>query len=318
MLERPNPLLVVATTDANSAFVARLASDNPRSRTVRGISFCIHNFHTRPALGVGYASAMARVRLFHWNAAEAQTTLERLREGGHQVEYEERLLPGLLTSLRRSSPDAVVIDLSRLPSQGREIAVAIRGSKSTRHLPIIFAGGSPEKLRLIREQLPDANYCQPANACAALRAALKNVPTSPIVPVQMMDRFAARSVCQKLGIAEQKTVYLIDPPRGYEQILAPLPERVQFTEAEPATAAVTLWFVREPYALESSLHKYRSWAASTKFWIVWPKQKRGSKGGFTETLIREKAIAVGLVDYKVCSVDQIWSAMLFARTKAPG
>lgn len=259
---------------------------------------------------------MARIRLFHWNAAEAQATLDRLCAAGHETEYEEKLIPGLLTSLRRSPPDAVLIDLSRLPSQGREIAIAIRGSKSTRHLPIAFAGGAPEKLGQIRAQVPDATYCEPAKVCEAIRRALKNKHANPVVPVQMMDRFRARSVCQKLGIGEGRTVFLIDPPRGCETMLAPLPEGVQFTGDEPARAAVTLWFVRDRHALESAIGENRSLASSSKLWILWPKQKRGANGGITETLIRETAIAVGLVDYKVCSVDQTWSGMLFARKKA--
>ena len=259
---------------------------------------------------------MARIRLFHWKAAEAQATLDRLRTAGHEVDYQEQFLPALLSELKRSPPDAVLIDLSRLPSHGREVAVSIRGSKSTRHLPLVFAGGAAEKLEAIRTLLPDASYCEPEAICAAIQRALKDAPAKPVIPVQMMDRFAARTVCQKLGIGEGARVLLIDPPRDHESVLAPLPKGIQFIEDAHGGAAVTLWFVRDRHALESSLRENRRLASSSKLWIVWPKQKRGSRGGITETMIREDTIAVGLVDYKVCAVNETWSAMLFALKKA--
>ncbi len=264
---------------------------------------------------MGYAGPMARIRLFHWNEAEAQPTLERLRAGGHEIEYQEKLVSGLFSSLKRMPPDAVLIDLSRLPSHGLEVAIAIRGSKSTRRVPLVFAGGAPEKLEPIRAKLPDAVYCEPAKTCEAIRSALESSPANPVVPVQMMDRFGARTVCQKLGIGEGSTVRLIDPPRGLETILAPLPECAQFTEDESARAAITLWFVRDRYALEHPIRENRRLASNSKLWILWPKHKGKSKEGINETFIRETALAVALVDYKVCCVDQTWSGMLFARRK---
>jgi hypothetical protein len=55
----------------------------------------------------------------------------------------------------------------------------------------------------------------------------------------------------------------------------------------------------------------RKLAGRTKLWILW---RKGS--GVTQPFLRESAAAVGLVDYKICSVDGTWSAMLFARRKA--
>jgi hypothetical protein len=55
----------------------------------------------------------------------------------------------------------------------------------------------------------------------------------------------------------------------------------------------------------------RKLAARTKLWILW---RKGSS--VTQPFLRESAAEVGLVDYKICSVDATWSAMLFARRKA--
>jgi len=48
--------------------------------------------------------------------------------------------------------------------------------------------------------------------------------------------------------------------------------------------------------------------------VIWPKG--GQKAGITQQLIRESALAVGLVDYKICAVNDRWSAIAFARKKA--
>jgi DNA-binding response OmpR family regulator len=87
---------------------------------------------------------MARVRLFHWKAEEAKPLLTLLKAAGYSVDYKEPVIS--YREVRLSPPDAIVIDLSRLPSHGREVAVFLRGSKATRHVPIVFVGGEPEKL----------------------------------------------------------------------------------------------------------------------------------------------------------------------------
>jgi hypothetical protein len=58
-------------------------------------------------------------------------------------------------------------------------------------------------------------------------------------------------------------------------------------------------------------------AAETKLWILWPKQKpkASAAAAINQQLIRETAIAVGLVDYKVCAVNDTWSALAFALKK---
>lgn len=63
---------------------------------------------------------------------------------------------GLLTQLARRPPGVLVIDLDRLPSLGEDIGLAVRARRSTRRIPIVFAGGTPTKAELIRRLLPDA------------------------------------------------------------------------------------------------------------------------------------------------------------------
>ena len=101
---------------------------------------------------------MPRVLLIHQNAVEASERAKTLRAAAYDVTV---IVPqGLkfLRDVRRVIPDAIVIDIERLPSVGRDIGIALRMAKSTRNLPMVFAGGLPEKIAGIRMSLPDASY----------------------------------------------------------------------------------------------------------------------------------------------------------------
>lgn len=257
---------------------------------------------------------MPRIRLIHWKANEAAALLAVLRAAGHAVDYDEKADSEGFRAIRKSPPDAFAIDLSRLPSHGREVATFFRGQKATRHIPIVFVGGQPEKVEAIRKLLPDAVYTAPERLGTALRAALKNRPASPVVPAQMMERYAYRNAAQKLGMREGSTAALIDPPRNYASVIGEVPPGASLEEAleEPRAAAcpITLWFVHDAAGCREALPGMRKIAARTKLWILW---RKGSD--VTQPFLREAGAEVGLVDYKICKVDATWSAMLFARKK---
>lgn len=257
---------------------------------------------------------MARVRLFHWNAEEAKEFLRILRVAGHQVAYDARIAPGLAAKIRNSPPEAFVIALTRLPARGRDIAAFLRGRKATRHIPIVFLDGPPEKLEAVRRQIPDAVYTTLEHLGAALQVALAHPPATPVVPPQMMERYRARTAAQKLGLTPGAKVRLLDPPRDYAAVLGPLPEGVTFVENGSPDCAVTLWFVTDAGLYQARLPRARTLAGRTRLWILWPKGRPHS--GLTHQYLRETANSVGLVDYKICSVNDRWSAMAFARRKA--
>src|SRR5262245_23687284 len=97
--------------------------------------------------------AKQTVCLFHWKAEEAAPLIDKLRGAGYKVAYHER--PGGIAKKTLKEADAAVIDLSRLPSQGRAVAAWLRAGKSTRQIPLVFVGGEPAKVALIRKQIPD-------------------------------------------------------------------------------------------------------------------------------------------------------------------
>jgi len=266
-----------------------------------------------------------RLRLIHWNAEEARPLIAELEAAGHSVEHTSSIGSGIMKYLRASPPDAIVIDLSRQPSHGREIGVAIRNGKTIKHLPIVFIDGDPEKVAGVRKVLPDAVYVSSAhNGLAPVRAqtpwvrlvkTLRTVKpvSNPIVPLGMMERFGHRTTAQKLGIGRDMRAAAIDPPDDFERVIGPLPEGATLEENPREVLRLTVWFTHDPDSLLAGMRRMRALAAKSRLWILWRKNKAdGLDGG----LIRAAGIDVGLVDYKICSVDATWSGMAFAVKKA--
>jgi hypothetical protein len=256
---------------------------------------------------------MPRVRLFHWRADEAKPLIASLRAGGFTVDYPGDKANGDWRSLRQNPPLAAVIDLTRLPSHGRYVAAEMRASKSLRFIPIVFVDGDPGKVDAIRKQIPDAVY----TSGSRLTAALKRVkpPADPVIPPRMLNR-TDRTAAEKLGIKAGARVALIDPPADYMRVLGRLPKDVSLEEEAEETVPLTLWFVHEPDSYLSGLAAIRKRALTSRIWIVYRKQQaRQQPSGLTQGLIREAALAVGLVDYKVCSVNEAWTGLLFTRKK---
>jgi hypothetical protein len=250
---------------------------------------------------------MARIRLLHWRQPE--TLLGVLRKARHQVDFEVR---PTITTIRTANPEAIVIDLAITPSRGRDFAVYLRGSKSMRHLPIVFVDGEPGKVKKIRELLPDAVYTTLDQVAGDVKRALSKAPTAPVVPPQYMQRWTGRTTAQKMGIVEGSRVALIDPPPDYARVLGELPKNVALEEDPQEVLPVTIWFVRDQEEYVRALPRKRSLAARSRFWVAWPK---GRRDGINQTVIRETALQLGLVDYKICSVNEVWTAMVFAVKK---
>jgi hypothetical protein len=253
---------------------------------------------------------MPRVRIVHWKAPEAGPLIAACQACGFEVEYDDVRGGNLVRMVREKLPDALVIDLTCLPSHGREVAIYLRRTKYARQLPLIFIDGEPEKVEATRAQLPDATFTTRAKLCSAIKSALAKPILDPVLPPGVMERYSSRTVAQKLGIREGATTAVIDAPRDYAAALGALPEGAELVENPDSIQAVTLWFVRDPREYQAGLRRMQAIAHRTRLWVVW------RKGSLTDRVVRQEAIEVGLVDYKICAVNAQWSAMAFARRKS--
>ncbi len=256
------------------------------------------------------------VRLVCWKPDRAQARARELEDAGYRVDASPLNTGGLIGHFRANPPSIIVIDLDRLPSHGREVGVALRQSPSTRSIPIVFAGGLPEKVEHIRRELPDAIYTAWAKAPKALKAAQKRAPAEPVRPPAHMERYAGSSLVKKLGFIANAEAALVAAPEDFIEMLGELPEGVELRTKLTSQTRLAIWFVRSRLELEAAAeHLGARLPEGGSVWIVHPKQAGRYKVDFNQNDVRATGLAAGLVDYKVCAVDADWSGLKFARRR---
>jgi len=257
---------------------------------------------------------MQRVRLIHWKLEEAAERAKRI--GEYKVDYHMPAGSAFLRQLSNNPPAAIVIDLSRLPSQGRDLALSIRRRKSTRYIPLVFVEGDPKKVDRVRELLPDAVYTGWEQISAALEQAITNPPTEPVAPDSQFAAYAGRSLVQKLGIKANTIVALLNAPPDFPQTLGSLPEGVSLPNKFSAECDLVIWFVHSVADLDDKVGAMAHQLGDARLWIAWPKKASKMASDVSQQQVREAGLAAGLVDYKICSIDKTWSGLLFTRRKS--
>ena len=122
--------------------------------------------------------------------------------------------------------------------------------------------------------------------------------------------YSGTPLARKLGIAAGHEVFLVDPPANYRELVAPLPEGVRFVAGIGKTTDLVHVFATERAKLEKAIR-----AAMAKLpregviWASWPKKSSRVPTDITEDTVREIALPLGLVDVKVCAVDDVWSGL---------
>ena len=261
---------------------------------------------------------MLRVRLVHWKPEEAAPRVQELADAGYDVVF-ETFDPNVMRGLAADPPDAFVIDLTRLPSHGRDVGLYVRERKATRRVPIVFLGGAPEKVARAKERLPDAVYTGWDDAAAAIADAIANPPEDPVVPESTLAGYSGTPLPKKLGIKQGAAVALVDAPTDFEQTLGKLPEGVELRRGIAGAPDVIMLFTMERAHLESNVPEMRdAMADGGRLWLAWPKKASGVVTDVSEPVVREIGLAAGLVDYKICAIDSTWSGLLFARRKGGG
>jgi CheY-like chemotaxis protein len=255
---------------------------------------------------------MANIRLIHWNGPEGRERKLRLASLGHHVEFDDVDGPGLSKVLRRTVPDAYLIDLSRMPSSGRTVAMWLRTNKTTRHVPIVFVDGDPEKVKKIRELLPDATYSTWTRLKTVIPKAIAQPAKDPVVPPSVI--YTGRSAAEKLGIKPGMRVCVVNAPPGFIDALKS-PKDVTFTARPKADCDVFLAFVRNRREVFGHLTTLEKDITRQTLWIAWPKKASGVKTDVDGNFVRESGLASGWVDFKICALDETWSALAFKRRK---
>jgi hypothetical protein len=125
-----------------------------------------------------------------------------------------------------------------------------------------------------------------------------------------MAGYSGTPLARKLGIKAGAQVHAAGAPANYLNLLAPLPPDVTFVSPLSATTDIAHLFIRKRAELEKTL---RAWLVELKpdgaIWVSWPKRASGIATDITENDIRKAALPLGLVDVKVCAIDDTWSGL---------
>jgi hypothetical protein len=117
---------------------------------------------------------------------------------------------------------------------------------------------------------------------------------------------------QKLGIHEGARVALVRAPNGFSETLAPLPDGVRVRTQVRGAQDVVVFFVTRRSELERRFPQLADKIESNGgLWIAWPKRTAGVATDLSEGVVRGIGVAHGLVDNKVCAVDDVWSGLRF-------
>lgn len=124
-----------------------------------------------------------------------------------------------------------------------------------------------------------------------------------------MTGYSGTPLAKKLGIKEQTRVIAVNAPKNYRELLEPLPAAVKFSSKLDQSDIVHVFSTKKT-ELSKLLSDYRKRMNSQAvIWVSWPKKAAQVPTDITEDTIREIALPLGLVDVKVCAVDDVWSGL---------
>jgi hypothetical protein len=126
--------------------------------------------------------------------------------------------------------------------------------------------------------------------------------------------YSKRSLAEKLGIMPDARITALDAPPSYASLLGALPSGTTIHSRLPSSAGFIHQFVRRRRDLAAEFPRLaRALTDEGTLWISWPKQASGVETDLNENVVREIGLAEGLVDVKVCAVDEVWSGLKFVR-----
>jgi hypothetical protein len=126
-----------------------------------------------------------------------------------------------------------------------------------------------------------------------------------------MSGYSGTPLHKKLGFKEGFVAHVVDEPGHYPALVAGLPGGVRFVEV-PAEASLDFahLFVKERSRLAHMLPLARTRIKPAgMIWVSWPKKASKVITDMTEDVVRAEAFPLGLVDIKVCAVDDVWSGL---------
>ena len=122
--------------------------------------------------------------------------------------------------------------------------------------------------------------------------------------------YSGTPLANKLGFREGSRVRISSAPENYLDLVTPRPDNVHISKAFRRDIDIWHFFTRSSAELSERLPELlKAIRQGGMIWVSWPKRASKVPTDVTEDLIRKVALPLGLVDVKVCAVDDIWSGL---------
>jgi len=247
--------------------------------------------------------------MISWNVKAAAERKQLLQGQGFRVDPVLSRSTGMVGKLTAAAPLALVIDLDSKPAYGREVAIYLRNSASVRHLPMVFAGGVPEKIARVRAEIPDAVYCGWDEVQAGINRAITAPPVRPVRPRARGEAVPSGSVlARKLDLRPETRVSIQGDVIGLGKRLG-----LEYEERISGETGMAIVVVRTEQDLDAAFdYATGQLPAKAGLWIVYPKRSGRLKTDFSQKDLLAMGAVHGLTGYKTCAIDADWSGLKFA------
>jgi hypothetical protein len=129
-----------------------------------------------------------------------------------------------------------------------------------------------------------------------------------------MPGYSGKSLAQKLGIKAGHRVLVVSGPKDYKSLVQPIPDRVSLRRSGGGRFDIIHLFSSQAKVLEAELRRLAAIMPDDgMIWASWPKKSSGVETDLDENVVRSLALKIGLVDVKVCAVDETWSGLKLVR-----
>lgn len=132
----------------------------------------------------------------------------------------------------------------------------------------------------------------------------------------MTAGYSGTPLVKKLGIKPGLRVWLQNPPDGFEDLLVGLDDDVSMSRRKRSSVDLVIIFATDGSELIRSFHRaIESLPADGVIWTAWPKKASKVPTDISEDRLREWFLPTGLVDVKVCAINETWSGLKFVVRK---
>lgn len=125
-----------------------------------------------------------------------------------------------------------------------------------------------------------------------------------------MTGYSGTPLAKKLGFKEGFRVRVSNTPANYQSLVMPVPNNVLISRTIRSDIDIWHFFTKSASELRVAMPKmHKAIRQDGMIWVSWPKKASGVATDMTEDVVREIALPIGLVDIKVCAIDETWSGL---------